>query len=383
MINKIILITGKKLSVIDYEKYGLYSFYNQGLNVEILDVSAIMNPINYKKDISNHAKIFRYINIEKKHELIEYIEKLNKESIICCSSSFPFTFKTIQFYRLISKKKIPYFYISNNYVPQKNLENTALKIKAKKIVKKILFKTYVSPANFIAVGGATQHKYIDIIDKNKTSVLFLHSYDFEKYLHSSSDTRPNIRFKSSKYAVFLDQNLPGHRDLILNGSAISSENYYEEVNSFFDYLEENLNIKVVIAGHPRSKNMSSNFGGRNIYFDETVELVKNSEFVLSHYSTAINYAVLFRKPALFIATKEIIDNKKMMDTVSSMASLLGKKPIILNEMKSNFKSQEQLLEINEKLYLQYEKLYIVHPQKRLFYASMWCEIHDHIKEITK
>jgi hypothetical protein len=59
---------------------------------------------------------------------------------------------------------------------------------------------------------------------------------------------------------------------------------------------------VVIAAHPRANYDESLFEGRAIYRLATAELVRDTEFVLAHTSTAMSYAVLNGKPLVFIYT---------------------------------------------------------------------------------
>ena len=56
-------------------------------------------------------------------------------------------------------------------------------------------------------------------------------------------------------------------------------------------------MKVVIAAHPKVEYKSNKFN-RKIYFNKTLQLIKNSNLVLAHMSTAINYAVIYKN--LFI-----------------------------------------------------------------------------------
>lgn len=59
---------------------------------------------------------------------------------------------------------------------------------------------------------------------------------------------------------------------------------------------------VVVAAHPKADYDAAIFEGRPIHRLVTAELVRDAEFVLSHTSTALSYAVLNAKPLIFIYT---------------------------------------------------------------------------------
>ncbi len=118
----------------------------------------------------------------------------------------------------------------------------------------------------------------------------------------------NQRVVQGRYAVFLDINLPYQSDLVHSGlSAVNPANYFKSLNRFFDLLEEAHGIKVVIAAHPKSEYINSEFNKRETFRLQTAELVKDSEFVITHNSTALSYAVLNLKPIIFICTSEMMD----------------------------------------------------------------------------
>ena len=103
--------------------------------------------------------------------------------------------------------------------------------------------------------------------------------------------------------VFLDINLPYHSDLAFCGRPqIDPVAYYRSLNRFFGLLEREYGIEVIIAAHPRADYDRTTFEGRQIFRLVTAELVRDAEFVLSHTSTAMSYAVLNAKPLIFIYT---------------------------------------------------------------------------------
>jgi hypothetical protein len=126
-------------------------------------------------------------------------------------------------------------------------------------------------------------------------------FDYDRYREINAEHQP--RLVSDPYVVFLDSNLPYHTDLAFVGcDHIDGPAYYRSLNRFFALIEHAFARKVVIAAHPRADYGNGTFDGRAIYRSATAQLVRDADFVLVHGSTAVSYAVLNRKPLVFIYT---------------------------------------------------------------------------------
>ena len=107
-----------------------------------------------------------------------------------------------------------------------------------------------------------------------------------------------------------------------------AQEYYNSLNLFFDYIEKQTGFRIVIAAHPRS-NYSDKpdcYVGREIVKNNTAELVAKSSLVILEQSTAINFAVLFRKPMLFVTSTQLIDQPYGKYT-DLLAGLFGSKAL--------------------------------------------------------
>jgi hypothetical protein len=141
------------------------------------------------------------------------------------------------------------------------------------------------------------------------------------------------RVEASRFVVFLDINLPFQTDLVLVGMPqINPEMYYSELNSFFDMVENTFNVKVIIAAHPKTSLDSCNFGNRTVKRLKTAELVRDAEFVISHQSTSISYAVLNYKPIVFIYTQTMkaMYTDTVVNEIMNIAQYFGSDPININ-----------------------------------------------------
>jgi hypothetical protein len=172
-----------------------------------------------------------------------------------------------------------------------------------------------------------------------------------------------IKNKNKKSIVFIDQELENPFDQRLNygsaGSIYKKEDYWSKLNILFDKISKSLNnFKVNIAAHPRREknNLPSK---RKFAFSKTLQLISESKLVLGHHSLALHYAILCRKPILFIYSSkqirigEIIIIKGIAKAIGSMTldfANIDKKKIKLNLKK--------ILKINIRKYKNYEKNYI-------------------------
>ena len=138
-------------------------------------------------------------------------------------------------------------------------------------------------------------------DNHAAKVIPVNYFDYDHYVKEKADGES--RLVAERYAVFLDINLPYHSDMAFCGRPqIDPVGYFRSLNRFFAMLELEYGIKVVIAAHPRADYDRTTFEGRQIFQLVTAKLVKSAEFVLSHTSTAMSYAVLNAKPLIFIYT---------------------------------------------------------------------------------
>ena len=173
----------------------------------------------------------------------------------------------------------------------------------------------------------------------------INSADYDAFLLTSGKSTGFIYEK--KYAVFLDVFLPFHPDTpLMNLPTINNpEKYFLEMNKFFDIIEENYDVEILIAAHPSAKYTGSEFDNRKIFEFKTKDLVKNSEFVVSHHSNSISYPILYQKNIIFCYTsnmKKIYANS-LLKHQADYASYLDLKVFNTSKVKKS-----DLPDLNEK-----------------------------------
>ena len=103
--------------------------------------------------------------------------------------------------------------------------------------------------------------------------------------------------------------LVNHQDYIFQDlePPISELEYYPILLKFFKTFEVNTGLKIKFAIHPKSrtKNLEKILKDVDYSIGNTHELVRDSSVVLLHASTSVSYAVLFKKPAIFLTSDKL------------------------------------------------------------------------------
>jgi hypothetical protein len=189
-----------------------------------------------------------------------------------------------------------------------------------------------SSRNFLFFVGKNQHAQQS--RKRKKEALYrvipANSWDYSRILRLSSVKCESL--VKSRYAVLLDGAGPKfYGDELLTGDKLNftAESWYPMLCKLFDRLEVKFNLRIVIAAHPKTSHerFPSYFGGREVFHGDTYRLVKNADFVLTRQSTAISYALYFRKPILFLTSNELELIPAFKISSSKIAGELGKTQI--------------------------------------------------------
>ena len=241
--------------------------------------------------------------------------------------------KTLKVFLLLSAFRVNYISISNMPIPSK--KNQKLKI----------LNFFLHESKY----GAVVQRKEEYPFSRRTKFIYIHSIDYDTMIRF--ERKSQDRIVKENYIVFLDQNLPFHLDFKRNNTKpyVTAEKYYTSLNNYFDYLEKKLNKKVVIASHPNSD--GKKYFNKICIKDNTINLIKYSDSVLIHCSTALSFAIIYNKPISMIVTDEIVSSKMQI-----FNKFLSKELAI--PMINIDKSREiNFVESNEN-FLQYKSKYI-------------------------
>jgi hypothetical protein len=237
----------------------------------------------------------------------------------------------------------------------------------------------VNPATFNILGGEKSLSAYRYPINDQTEKLWLHYWDYDAYLAEVDKPVAN----ESNLVVFLDDYLPFHPDFTYLGikSHVTVEEYYPVICRFFDYLEETYGLKVVIAAHPKSSyehHAHNYYDGRLILRGKTIELVHRAKIVVAHSSTAVAFAVLFKKPLIFVTTNQI-QHSLLKFSIEGMASILKQR--IYNLDQATLIDMGEILQFDEGAYDHYRNAYI--KKDSTPNLPMWQIFADYLKSNYK
>ena len=202
------------------------------------------------------------------------------------------------------------------------------------------------------------------IEEKKSVHILINSDDYDRARKSAYGER----IIEDKYIVFLDECLPLHPDIVIcNIQAMDAKVYYKEINEFFEKIEKETGMPVVIAAHPKALiyKQKDFFNGRMVLFGKTVDLVRDSELVLVHDSTSINYAVCYNKPVISITSDEMERGQagNHYGTIG-LSNYLGTRLIYINKYCADEKERINLHEykIDEERYNMYKYEFLTNPE---------------------
>lgn len=314
MISKIVFFRYIPLTELISEGHFMDWLLKKGIIVEYLDLSKLFFPnYNFQDRI---IKDF-VVEINTYSDLITYVKNQNKKTTLFISI-ITFEWRVYRLFRILTQHNCKLGVFARGMIPAMEATNISktkrvltrlsikniiaiLKSKAMYFVKKI---AWIKPYDIIYLTGKSALPAIGVgfeFDADNADIIDVNTADYDTFLNSSY-----IVPVATNYAVFLDENLSYHPDQTLQDLIpIRAEDYYPELNAFFDKLESDFKIKIIIAAHPKALNYKvSNPYNREIYFNQTNDLVSNSNFVITHDSTSIGYAVLHLKPILSITSEK-------------------------------------------------------------------------------
>lgn len=194
-----------------------------------------------------------------------------------------------------------------------------------------------------------------------------HSFDYEIY----RSLRGLVQERSADYAVYLDETIAGHEDNAELGfpEPATASRFYPALKKFLDGFETSSGMPVVVAGYPslNQANCLGNFAQREVVYGKTAPLIRDAKLVFAHASTAISYAVLWRKPIVFLTSSEI-SNSWYQPWIEAPRSLLKASVVDIDDFAFDAAPKEWE-SVDAKSYERYEASYI--KSKESPDSSLW------------
>ena len=364
---RIIFLREDQYSKFYHQRYGIDTLEKQGLSVEFWDCSKIFRPTFQGDRSPLDSDGFSGLRcFEKKDFLLDNIACLTSRDTLIPVISYDIKTWDVLWHIINTKAFLGMLRLGNVPVPkeQSNFQERLKKfirrpsIAANTFLHKLpLAKLGLRPLDFILQGGAaTLLGAIAHLKGESTKILDAHSFDYDRHLLGLRD-KEEIAYPED--VVFLDGGGPFHRDqyIFKNAFPCSDDEYFSNLNNLFRLVEQKFRCSVLVASHPRVQyNKRGNpFEGRKIVQGETQKWVRSSNFVLSFASTAVSFAVIYKKPVVFLALNP--SKRNVTDPqIKNMAAKLGKSPIYWTG-KGNINWDRELV-VDHNCYDQYREIYL-------------------------
>ncbi|WP_319508446.1 hypothetical protein [uncultured Methanolobus sp.] len=383
MIERVIFFLDYPFDKRDYKRFGIEALKKNGFNIEVWDFVPLLHPA-VMENVKVKDPMQLDMSFSRKGEAISAIKGLKQSDIVIFL--IPYDIESLFIYRALSKVGVPYCVMAANSLPNipKQRRNFLKFARIRNVtpenIRDLIFRYLpfrwmgVESASLLFAGGAASTPSNYPVDDN-TERLWLHTFDYDLYLERLNETIE----VNKKMGVFLDEYLPFHPDYVYSSLPVpeTEDTYYEGLCEFFQLLESKYDANIVVAAHPRSHygEHPDYFKGREAIRGNTLELVARSGFVICHSSTSINFAVLFRKPVIFITSNKI-DQSWYGPYIRSMADAFGKMPInVDSNITLDFNKE---LEIDDDVYNEYKRSYIKVPESKDL--PFWEIFSEHIIE---
>ncbi|TAL21729.1 MAG: hypothetical protein EPN94_12235 [Nitrospirae bacterium] len=358
----------------DYIRFGFDIIRSRGYAVEAWDFSPVLRANYYRNytppdpvDFDGH-KLYTH-----RKQIVDAVSGLSNEDIVVCFVGLDRDSAFI--YKLLEKNNIPFGFCLLGLLPQINthqriikrlyillpnpvvsLRNMLVRLRLGMLAWMGRSQRTTSP-HFMMIGGGAAKKDSRCSALDPAKVIKAHALDYDRYLEEEKLAHLNEGAAVRGYALFLDEDVPFHPDYLHSDTSpyCTADKYYGELNKFFDSFERATGLSIIVAAHPRAdyKKRGNPYGNRELVFGKTIYFTKYAELILAHASTSLNFAILYKKPVIFMDSLEY--SMRFRQGIHNAASAFGQKLLIVSE-EHIFQLRD--LSVNNDLYERYKNSYI-------------------------
>jgi len=184
-----------------------------------------------------------------------------------------------------------------------------------------------------------------------------HSMDYDIFLREGIANDCS----SFRYGVFLDQGLYRNHDRFITGNRAPylAEPYGRAMENFFCGLEDRFGYPIFVARHPRAKGDDIPFAHWRLLTRSTATLIQSCSLVLTHYSTATSFAILWGKP-LVVVSSGLLESTSSGSYIRGFAKELGA-PVVNFELATSQHFKTLAPKVDVPRYQRYKSLYLKVP----------------------
>lgn len=376
MIQKIVFFLAWPFMLRDWERFGIEILKGNGFQLAFFDFSPFIYPAASRSFNNYMPETDYYYRFNTLKDARKKISELDKESFVILLEKYQRN--TYEIYKAISEKGIPYAIFVANAVPETPvnirgpenfLRKIAMLVKSKRLLSfvynlpfRVGFSSYLGvkePRLWLAGGEKSVENYLNRYPfGNESEILWSHSLDYNIYLENVSESAGG----DGSNALYLDVGVPqfpGDDTTGRRKEALSKEKYYPSICRFFDRVEQEQNIKIKIAAHPRAPHQDypEYFCRRHTVRNNTCQEVSRAKFIITHNSTAVGFAVLYNKPVIFITTNELEQNiNDEGNSIKTISGWLNKTPINIDKQFTIDWHKE--LSVNKDVYANFKHCFI-------------------------
>jgi len=376
---KLTYLLAEPLTKRDYFRFGVERLSEIFQEVEIWELSAILST-NGKNLVHDHPhKVSRIQSIE---ELRDKLSTLTTVDELICIGIFSnmHSFRQLKVRSLVSRSVAQISVVSfaslplaknSNFIPGKitTFEKLCHKV-SKHIIEGFLLRKFLSIAHILVqkypriirvrtidrIWYSTVLREIPSLFIGKNTLLrAVHHFDYDLAISE----RKNVSI-SGEQVVLIDSMGPAHPDFDSGFymDVPDFEAWRAEVLKALEVIEGHLNSRIQIAAHPRSSEgiSTETYGGRISFLGRTCSMVRESSLVvILEGSTAVNFAVVFRRPILFVDSP--IFEPRLRNLNFELSRQLHMPILSLDIPNFDF----SIPEVDENLYREYQERYIKLP----------------------
>jgi len=365
---KLIILLHGPISRREYHTFGI-EYLKKHFTVSILEISPLVNSKHYE-----FKRFFKFKIIRNFTELENFF--LKNQNSMCWETGF--SYNSLRIAYLLKKNKIKIIGADGiSSLPTRRFLN---KTRHFQVFLRRLKLLVLNPLIFINRVSFSLQGYLRILRYRKIDIALIGGNSYSKYngyekakdkiYCSSLDYSNYIKRKkylkkkiTNNYAVFIDTYLPFHPEHRSTQSKIlNSNDYFKSLTNFFKYFEKRTKLKVIIALYPKAdlKKYSLEIKKFKMISGRIVELIKNCKIVMHHGSTAQSYAVIFKKPTIYLTSNFLEKHKYIRDNSQRIEFMEQKQINIDNFGEKLLFNKKKLFSYNKKLYKEYFRNYLKH-----------------------
>ena len=331
------------------EEFDLEFVESVGFDIKIINLLFLSN-IKYSSDEKKRFLSLKYKNevfCQSLDEILAILNTINKNDIVFYHLAFIDYKRFIHLIKFFNKYQIRYGLIANMLSPVlyyesifrgiiSSIENRSLIFSKiiRRLVRKIK-KPFFRP-DFIITAGKTPYLYNKLTYGSKPKYFNIPSLDYQKSLKFDQSVLDTIKYK--KYNLLIEQGDPFHPDQKhIKQDKICAKEYYKKMEVFILELEKKTGLETIIALPPKTNlffpELLNYFPNRLCFVNKTAELIKYSEMVVMQKSTAISFALIFKKPIMFFS---LFKSGSEFEIITKLANFYDEKVYCLEEDLSNF-----------------------------------------------